>query len=88
MNNMREPRYKLLRIPVYAIIDMLRGAEYRDRVIFETLPDNYAIMDVTYNNHRRCYEMLVWHETFPIVPEGCEIEFIEAIYCTLKEYVK
>jgi len=86
MDNFNKRKVKYISIPEDDILDMLRGESLKNIIKFKTLAEGYETLAVHPDWNTKAFNFLVYHKSFPVVPEGAQIPSIEGIWYSLKEY--
>lgn len=95
-----ERRYKILNLDKQELVEIFNQLnvvniakfEKKDLSIavpyFPELPKGYEIHDVIFSFERQCFQLLIWHKTFPVIQPGMMItDFVqcgEPIYHIVK----
>ncbi len=69
----REPRYRLLSIRPDELLTLLwewRRHQIITLPVLADLPADCEILEVHYTHSMRAFEFLLWHPSFPEVPDG------------------
>lgn len=82
--------YKIVNIEVEAVVALFNGIRFvGDKKvtvqlpIIQGLPKGYEVHKCQYSFERDCFQLLVWHQSFPETPEGQVIPELqpEGIQC-------
>lgn len=83
-------RYKIIQVPDHMVLNCFvtstDGPECltMNRITIPGLPENARVVFANWSNYRGCFELVVYHESFPELPAGEEIPVLQKEYKSIK----
>lgn len=83
----KERRFKIVSICPQEILKLFFNfkSEYEilSLPLFKNLPENYEIVNVHWNMQIYSIEFLIYHESFPLIPQGTIVPHLEPEYFSI-----